>query len=248
MHFVCPDIILIRPQLPQNIGACARAMKNFGFKKLKVVSPLSGINVPDARAMSAGATDILENAEVFSSIREALSTYTHIYATSAKSRDMVQSYRTPSSAGEEIASLSNSNAAKVALMFGPERTGLENEDLVNAHHIISIPTNPDFSSLNLGQSVLLVCYEVFKSKNNFGENKIRLGDTDWSSEKEFQSFEDFLEESLDKTFFWKEKSKKTVMWRNIRNIFKRQNITSQDLKTLRGMLSRFLNHNNNEQK
>jgi tRNA/rRNA methyltransferase len=245
MQFTCPDVILVRPQLSQNIGACARAMKNFGFYNLKVVNPIAEINVPDARAMSAGATDILENAEIFSSLREALTPYTHIFATSAKTRDMVQSYNTPESAGEEIALLAKSEA-KVAIMFGPERTGLENEDLVNAQHIISIPTNPDFSSLNLAQSVLLVCYEIYTKQNDPKNVGIRLGDTNWSEGKEFQSFENFLEESLDKTYFWKESSKKKIMWRNIRNIFKRQNLTTQDLKTLRGILSRFLNHDNSK--
>jgi tRNA/rRNA methyltransferase len=216
-------------------------MKNFGFHHLRVVEPLCTINAPAARAMSAGATDILEQASVYSSLSEALSPFTHIFATSAESRDMVQSYTTPKSAAQSIQTLST-EGANIALMFGPERTGLNNEDLTYAHHIISIPVNPDFSSLNLAQALLVVCYEIYEKMGETRFLGVRLGETQWAEEEEFQSFLDFFKEKLTETNFWKEPRKETVMWRNIRNIFRRQNITKQDLRTLRGIFVRFLNH------
>ncbi len=153
-----PAVILVRPQLGMNIGACARAMMNFGLSDLRLVAPRDGWPNADAGPAASGADQVLADARVFASVAEACAGLSTIYATTVRGRELTRPVVTPLRAGAEL----RANGAQGGLMFGPERTGLETEDLAVAHAILTIPVNPAFGSLNLAQAVLLCAYEWFR--------------------------------------------------------------------------------------
>lgn len=150
-----PAIILVRPQLGQNIGACARAMRNFGLGELRLVAPRDGWPNPDAGPSAAGADDVLEQARVFDTLAEALADLTLVLATAMDTRDMTRRVLTPRAAAIELRGL----PTRTGLVFGPERTGLVQADLMLCHGIVTIPSSPDFGSLNLAQALAVIAYE-----------------------------------------------------------------------------------------
>ncbi len=153
-----PVIILVRPQLGENIGKAARAMLNFGLVELRLVSPRDGWPNPSAGPAAAGADIVLEQARLFDTLAEAVSDCSHVYATTVRKRGVTKPVVTPEVAAHEI----HSAAGKCAIMFGPERSGLETDDVALARSIITVPINPQFGSLNLAQAVILCAYEWSK--------------------------------------------------------------------------------------
>jgi len=160
--------ILIKPQLGENIGACARSMKNFGFSKLHIVDPK--INFPNhkAKATSVGAYDIINKAKVFNKIEKAIKSFNVVISLSARRRDINKKHISL----KEFQNIVKKNNLNIGLMFGPEASGLSNKDLSFSNYILQIPTSPKFKSLNLSHSLTVVCYEIFKGLNNQKINKI----------------------------------------------------------------------------
>ena len=153
-----PVIVLVRPQLGENIGKAARAMLNFGLMQLRLVEPRDGWPNPSAGPAAAGADSVLEGAEVFRSTAEAVADCTHVYATTVRKRGVTKPVETPEQAARSIAG----EPGRTAILFGPERSGLSADDVALARTIITVPINPEFGSLNLAQAVILVAYELSK--------------------------------------------------------------------------------------
>lgn len=155
-----PVIILVRPQLGENIGKAARAMLNFGLTELRLVTPRDGWPNPDAGPAASGADAVLASAQVFGSLAEAVSDCTHIYATTVRKRGVTKPVLTPEAAAKAV----HGSSGRSAYIFGPERSGLETDDVAVAHNIITVPINPEFGSLNLAQAVILLAYEWSKGQ------------------------------------------------------------------------------------
>lgn len=225
-----PTIILVRPQLPENIGACARVMANFGLKSLRLVSPLVSPLDAKAIAMAAGADAILETAAIYPSLDDAFADLAYVYGTSAGTREMIKRNLPVREAMAEIAVCD-----RVGIVFGPERTGLTNEELPKCRAILHIPVDPGFSSLNLAQAVAITAYEWYQTQSDF-TGKLHLGDTVPASHDQVQGFLNALETNLDETHFWRIAHKKPIMWRNLQNVFTRMDLTEQEVRTLQGMI------------
>jgi tRNA/rRNA methyltransferase len=155
---VAPTIILVRPQLGENIGMAARAMLNCGLSSLRLVAPRDGWPNPKAERAASGADIVLDRARVFDSVEAAVADLGRVVATTARNRELSQRIVTPRRAAAEMRGWA-AEGDKVGILFGPERTGLTNDDMVQADTALSIPVNPQFSSLNIAQAVLLVAYE-----------------------------------------------------------------------------------------
>lgn len=153
-----PAIILVNPQMGENIGAAARAMLNFGITGLRLVNPRDGWPSAQAEAMSVGALEKMPPVQVFDSTEEALADCHYVYATTARPRDMTKPVFTAKGAARDMHER-QAQGQKIGILFGAERSGLDNDDVALAHAVLTIPANPDFTSLNLGQGVLLVAYE-----------------------------------------------------------------------------------------
>jgi tRNA/rRNA methyltransferase len=221
-----PIVILSHPQLPENIGAVARAMGNFNLIELRLINPCVPATHPAAIAMSAGAENILNNASVFNSLKDALFDIEYAFATSIRKRYMEK----------EVISAHHLRVhenIKTAFVFGSERTGLHNEEIVLCQKIISIDVNENFSSLNLAQAAIIIFHEWFKTQNTqYARKPINQACT-----FEYKAyFLNTLEELLDNIEFWRVDSKKEKMWHNIQNIFTKNNYTKQDMQTLTGIL------------
>lgn len=227
-----PIFILIRPQLPENIGAVARAMANFDLHNLRIVQPICNIQDEKAVATAAGADYLLSQATVFDTLEAATADIQWLYGTCATKRHLIKEYAPLPLVMKEIAQ--KVTQAKVAVLFGPERTGLDNETLSRCHSIIQIPVNPDFSSLNLAQAAILMGYEWFKQSKNL-KIDFTCGETHPATQGSLERFLIDLEQDLDHTNYWREPHKKPIMWQNLQNIFTRLQLTEQDLRSLRGV-------------
>lgn len=228
-------IILVEPQLGQNIGAVARAMLNFGLVNLRLVRPRDGWPNPEAIAPAAGADEILENVQVFSSTSAAICDLNRVFATSARPHDMIKSIYTPEAALESLALTAKENQ-KVGVLFGGERCGLLSEDIALCEALIKIPTNSTFPSLNLAHSVVLIAYEWLTQIVSFPPNIFRTGKTRRATQENLQNLFTHLEQELDKSGFLRHQKKRPTMVRNIRNIFQRAHLTEQEIRTLRGII------------
>jgi tRNA/rRNA methyltransferase len=222
-------IVLVSPQLPENVGAVARAMLNFGCKRLTVVNPRHSATHELAIANAAGADDVLHQANVVATLGEAIKDDEHVVGFSSHSRDMVKRYDMLNS------DIAQTWTAKTALVFGCERSGLTNEDMAQCHSIVQIATNPEFTSLNLAQAVLLACSTWFAS-HNISSSYWHTGASPWAKTQEIRMFLSDLEQRLDEADYWKAQHKKNIMWRNLTNFFWRVPITEQEVRTLRGMV------------
>ncbi len=230
-----PAIILSRPQLGENIGAAARAMKNFGLADLRLVAPRDGWPNEKATAMAAGAADILEAARVFETLDAALAELNLVYATTARERGVAKSVLTPQAATARLREAS-ADGAKTGILFGAERSGLNNEDVSLATAVVSIPTDA-FASLNLGQAVLLLSYEWFKTTDTTPAERIDHGPlAKLASRDEMFHLFAHLEDELLKAGFLYPPDKAAAMMRNIRAMLSRANFTDQEVRTLRGMI------------
>ncbi|MCW2315426.1 tRNA/rRNA methyltransferase [Rhodoblastus acidophilus] len=239
-----PSIILVRPQLAVNIGMCARAMANFGLSNLRLVSPREGWPRTDARresayAAAAGAVHLLENATVYDTTAAAIADLNFVWATTARERGQFKRVETPAAAMPECARATQSGE-KQGILFGPERTGLDNDDIALASAILTFPVNPAYGSLNLAQAVLLCGYEYFKAREG-GALPFAQEERSPPAQREMTlSFFEFLEGHLERSEFFKPDSKRPVMQRNLRNMFHRMNLTQQDVRTLWGAVVRLV--------
>jgi len=230
-----PAIVLVRPQLGVNIGSAARAMLNCGLADLRLVAPREGWPNQHARAAASGADVVLERARVFATLAEAVADLQILYATTARSRDMVKPVFTPRQAVEKIRG-EEAEGQSIGILFGPERTGLENDEIALASAAIAVPLNPNYSSLNLAQAVLLVGYEWYQAgieepppAREWTENDIATGES-------VIAFYEHLEAELDRAGFLYPPEKRAGMILNIRNIFARARLTDQEVRTLRGVI------------
>ncbi len=231
-----PAIILIAPQMGENIGAAARAMCNFGLNDLRLVKPRDGWPSESATANAVGAFDEMSAVEVFDNTTDALKPYHTIYATTARPRDMRKPVFTARQAAQDIAD-KQAQGLSTAVMFGGERAGLTNEDIALAHNIITIPTNPNFSSLNLGQSVLLVANEIFQATHNAPSVTTPTGDSALVTHEELNEMISRLENELEAHKFFRNPDMKPTMMNNIRTMIARANLTEQEVRTYQGIIS-----------
>jgi tRNA/rRNA methyltransferase len=230
-----PAIILSHPQLGENIGATARAMKNFALSELRLVNPTAGWPNPKAEAMAVGAADILGDAQVFTDLKDALGDLNLVYATSARERGITKEVLTPAEAAKRLRTAS-ARGVKTGILFGNERAGLDNDEISLADAVITIPTS-DFSSINLGQAVLLVAYEWFGAADATPPARIEHGGAHRKPTREemFQLFE-HLERELMASGFLFPPDKADHMVRVTRATLHRARLTYQEVQTLRGMI------------
>ena len=239
-----PAIILVRPQLAVNIGMCARAMANFGLTDLRLVAPREGWPPPEERretmiAASAGAAHLIENAKLFATVEEAVADLQFVWATTARERGQLKRVETPDAAMPECAA-AIAAGEKHGIMFGPERTGLDNDDVALATGVLTFPVNPAYGSLNLAQAVLLCAYEYFKAAEGGGIPYEQEERSPPAQREMLLTFFEFLEEKLDAAGFFRPASKRPVMQRNMRNMFHRMNMTQQDVRTFWGAMVRLV--------
>ena len=233
---VSPAFILVRPQLAENVGTAARAMMNCALEDMRLVDPDEDHLCSRAIAASSGAEEILYKAKVFKTIEEAVADLQKVYATTGRSRDMIKPVFTGQGMAKDILE-NHKKRIRCGVLFGPERTGLENDDLAYADAIVNIPLNPKHCSLNLAQAVLLTGYEIFRLSDVTKERYLSMPNTEPANKQETEHLFSHLEEELEKAGYFKSEEKKPRMMRNLRNIFMRADLTSQDVRTLHGMIA-----------
>ncbi|NKD55489.1 MULTISPECIES: RNA methyltransferase [unclassified Haematospirillum] len=234
---VTPAIILVEPQLGENIGTCARAMGNCGLGDLRLVRPRPDHLTERARAASSGADAVLEQARIYDSTEDAVADLVHVYATTARRRDMMKRLVTPRQAGAEMRlALAAQPSQPAGILFGRERTGLENDDVALASAVMEIPLNPWFCSLNLAQAVLLVGYEWFTGLDETPSERPPERQSSLATQEELSGLYQHLERELDASGFLRVPEKRPGMVRNIRSIFARNGLSSQEVRTLHGIV------------
>jgi tRNA/rRNA methyltransferase len=230
-----PVVILVEPQLGENIGMAARAMGNFGLTALRIVNPRDGWPNVHARRAASGADHVLDQARLFDTVEEAVADCTLLFATTARAHDQAKPVMAPEAAVRE-ASSNIAGGGTAGILFGRERYGLKNEEVALAGRIITFPVNPGFASLNLAQAVLLVGYEWFKLATGGALPFGMPEHSERASQHQMQAFFDNLVKELDKVEFLRPAEKRDTMLVNLRNIFSRMEPTKQDMHTLHGVV------------
>ncbi len=223
-----PVVVLVQPQMPENIGATARAMANFGFNRLRLVQPREGAPAGRAFAMAAGADDILTNAQLFDSLGAALHDCNFAAAFTARARDLTQTVHTPFTLPQALAPQS-------ALVFGGERSGLSTDDVALCHAVVHVPTVPHFQSLNLAQCVLLACAQVYAHVQNSPQQPVAVP-SDIATHTDVLGLVSHLEEKLDAAGYFFPVHKKPMMMRTLHTMMVRARFTTQEVRTLRGVV------------
>ena len=242
-----PTVILVNPQLGENIGAVARAMYNCGLSDLRLVRPRDPWPNNQATAAASGADSVIDGARLYDNTEDAIVDLHRVYAATARPRDMVVPLMNPRLAALDMQGAVTAGSS-IGVLFGPERAGLSNDDVTLADTVIEIPLNPKFRSLNLAQAVLIVSYEWFikltpelaDAGNNIAVDWRETGDTEPVSKGELFNFLARLEAKLDDCGFLLPLEKRPTMVRTIRNIFQRARLTDQDVRTLHGIISSLL--------
>ena len=233
-----PVILLVEPQLGENIGMVARAMANFGLFELRIIRPRSHWLHQKTRAAAAGAEHILDSAEVFKTLPDAMADLHFVFATTARERGQGKVVMGPPEAGQQMQQRV-AHGERVGIIFGRERTGLENDDIALADAILTYPVNPAYASLNLAQAVLLAGYAWMAA----GDMPLPFERRErWPPAKREMvlSFFDYLEDQLEQRGFFRPKHKRPIMSRNLRNMFHRMALNEQDVRTWRGMVVRLV--------
>ncbi len=229
-----PAFVLIRPQMGENIGAAARGMWNFGLDRMRIIDPRDGWPNQKAVAMASGAGRLLDEAQIFADTPAAIADCDYVYATTARPRGLTKPVLTPEAAMQE-ARQKIASGDKVAVMFGPERSGMENEDIARANAIISVPVNPDFPSLNLAQCVLLTGYEWRReSVPAVASRTDAVGD--WAEQIEIEKLSQHYEDRLQDAGFFFPDHKAANMKLNLRNLWSRMPLTRADVQMLHGIM------------
>src|SRR6201747_1955367 len=230
-----PIVILVEPQLGENIGMAARAMGNFGLARLRIVKPRDGWPYLSAQRAAAGADHILDRVELFDSVEAAVADCTLLFATTARAHDQAKPVVGPQAAAQQIVG-EIAAAGQAAILFGRERAGLLNEEVALSDRIITFPVNPAFASLNLAQAVLLMGYEWFKLATADALPFAMPERSERASQHQMQAFFDNLVRELDRVEFLRPAEKRETMLVNLRNIFSRMEPTKQDMHTLHGVV------------
>ncbi|MCQ0092716.1 RNA methyltransferase [Roseovarius sp. M141] len=230
-----PAFVLVRPQMGENIGAAARAMWNFGLDRMRVVAPRDGWPNPSAVAMASGAGRLLDEALLLDDLPGALGDCHYVYATTARGRELTKPILSPEEAMRDAA-LRISQGQKVAVMFGPERAGLENDDVVRANAIITVPVNPDFPSLNLAQCVLLTAYEWRRAAGAIPEGRVHMHNTQWADQIEIEALATHYDARMGEAGFFFPDHKAANMRQTLRNFWSRMPLTQADTRLLHGIL------------
>ena len=225
--------ILIKPQLGENIGACARSMKNFGFSKLNIVSPKFTFPNHKTKTTSVGAFDIINKAKVYKNTNDAINEFDIIVSLSARKRDINKRHI---SIQEFLKIVKKRNQSKFGLMFGPEASGLTNKDISLSNFILTIPTSKKFKSLNLSHSVTVICYEIFKLFN-IGKFNNKKSGTKVSSKSKLSSVVNHLVNLLDAKNFFLPYEKKQAMILNINSLIYRLEPNDKELRILSSIIS-----------
>lgn len=230
-----PTIILVEPQLGENIGTAARAMANFGLSELRVVNPRDGWPSEKAKNASAKADHVIDNAQIFATVEEALSGLNLVYATTARPRDMFVSVSGPEAAmknaRKHIASGQN-----CGILFGRERTGLTNDEVALADEIVTFPVNPAFASLNIAQAVLLMSYEWMRTASEAEALQFEALSAPPASKEDLIGFFQHLEGALEAANFFRPPEKKNHMVSTLRALFQKAGYSERDVTILRGVV------------
>ncbi len=229
-----PGFVLVHPQMGENIGAAARAMWNFGLKRLRLVAPRDGWPNPKAIALASGAAPVLDQVQLFPTTIEALADTNFVFATTARRRDLTKPVVSPERA-MAMARKMIATGQKVAVLFGPERAGLENADIVRANALVSVPVNPAFGSLNLAQSVLLMAYEWRRQTAEITSEVAHIGESPGASVIEIEVLYQHFDEKLTAAGFFWPKQKADSMRLNLRNLLSRLPLNGADVRLLHGV-------------
>lgn len=231
-----PAVVLVEPQLGENIGFAARAMLNCGLTDLRLVRPRQPWPNRRAWAAASGADRVLEAARIATTVDEAVADLHRLYAATARPRDMTKPVVTPAGAAAEMRRAAARGEA-CGILFGPERTGLENDDLVRADAVLTVPLNPQFTSLNLGQAVLIAAYEWFRAGDTTADRVAAMpADTRPANRFELENFFARFEQELDASGFLRVVEKRPIMVRNLRNLFLRAGLSEKEVRTLHGVV------------
>ena len=226
-----PIIVLVRPQLGENIGKAARAMLNFGLTELRLVAPRDGWPNPSAGPAAAGADIVLAQAQVFATLAEAIADIPNVYATTVRKRGVVKPVITPADAAAEI----NTLPSRSAILFGAERSGLEADEVAAARTIITVPINPEFGSLNLAQAVILCAYEWSKFQKLESPPKVDLDPA--APQAELDGLIEQMFEMLEPNGYFYPPDRAPVTKRTLRNVLTGAGWSSQEVRTMRGVMS-----------
>lgn len=225
-----PVIVLVRPQLGQNIGKAARAMLNFGLSEMRLVSPRDGWPNPDAGPAASGADLVLEQARVFDTVEAAIADCSQVFASTVRRRDLIMPVLGPEQMAERIAG----SAERSAILFGPERSGLETEDVALASAIVTVPINPDFGSLNLAQAVILLAYE-WSRRSDLAQPPARELEPP-APHGEIEGLLGQLGEELERKGYFHPPSRTQSTKNTIRTIFTKTGWSSREVKAVRGII------------
>lgn len=228
-------MVLVHPQMGENIGAAARAMWNFGLERMRLVRPRDGWPNARAVAMSAGAARVLDRVGLFETTAEAVADANFVFATTARDRRLTKPVMTPERAMEHARALT-ATGQKVAILFGSEQAGLGNDDVARSNAIVSAPVNPVFSSLNLAQCVLLVAYEWQRHTTGMTPEITVLARDRWAEAAEIEKLQEHFEEKLEAARFFWPREKAPAMKTNLRNMFGRLPLTIGDVRIFHGIL------------
>ncbi|MCA3274228.1 MAG: RNA methyltransferase [Roseomonas sp.] len=231
-----PIIVLVRPQMARNIGSTARAMANGGLFHLRIVAPRDGWPQPDALPAASGADPIIHAAQVFDTLDAALADCHRVFATCPRPRHVVMPVRNARAAAEDLRAI-NAKGQRVAVLFGPERAGLEAEDLARADTLVRYPLNPEHNSLNLAQAVMILAYEWWMAAEATPPRYLMTNETHVATKGELDIFLGRLIAELDASGFLDNQEKRPGMVRNLRHWFQRGEVTEQELRTLHGVVT-----------
>lgn len=234
-----PAFVLIRPQMGENIGAAARAMWNFGLDRMRIVTPRDGWPNPAAVALASGAGRLLDEAELAADVAAGIADRTYVYATTARPRELTKPVFSPQAAMRDAAQRIG-RGEKVAVMFGPERAGMENADIAHAQAIITVPVNPAFPSLNLAQCVLLMGYEWRRAVEDATDMTLQGQSTDIAEHRDIEALARHFEQRLEEAGFFYPDHKAENMKLNLRNLWSRMPMTRADVQMLHGALRQLL--------
>jgi len=231
MSFANISFILHKPQLSENIGACARALKNFNFKKLAIINPKPIFPNDKIIATSVGAKDIIKNSRIYETLEPAIKKVDFVIATTSR-------FRNKNIKHIKLNDLKKIDfRKKIAFLFGSEASGLSNNEISYVNYTLQIPTNPDFKSLNLSHSVIIICQVIaniinLKDSKYFKSNKVKL-----ASKKEIQSMVNLCVKNLEERNFFKSTEKKPIMLENLRSIFYKMELSKKETRILSGVFA-----------
>lgn len=231
-----PAVILVRPQLGENIGAAARAMTNCGLDELRLVAPRDGWPQDSARNAASGANAVLDAARVFETTEAAIADLERVYATTARPRDMRKRILTPRAAAPEMLAAAE-RGERIGVLFGREKSGLDNDDVALADTVIEAPLNPAHTSLNLAQAVLIVAYDWWMAATEPRPARLARRGSRLARKEELIGLFEHLEGELDEAGFLYPPEKRPGMVRSLRNMLQRASLSEQEVRTLRGVVA-----------